>query len=162
MIIPNFTTAISVDQTVQEAFNAINNPRRWWSEEIEGSTDKLNDEFKYHFEDVHRCKLKIVESVPGKKVVWLVLENYFKFTKDKSEWIGTKIIFDIAEKENKTLISFTHFGLVPQYECYEICRGAWTNYIHNSLMKLIITGRGEPNGKDKPRTEDEITLSSGS
>lgn len=159
---PDFTTAISVDETPLQAFNAINNPRGWWSEEIEGGTDKLGDEFKYHFQEVHRCKIKIVASVPGKKVVWLVLENYFEFTKDKSEWVGTEIIFDITEKNNKTDIRFTHFGLVPQYECYEICRGAWTNYVNNSLMKLITTGKGEPNGKDKPRTEDEIKLSSGS
>ena len=44
-----------VDQTPEEVFNAINNPRGWWSEEIEGSTDKLNDEFNYHYKDVHHC-----------------------------------------------------------------------------------------------------------
>lgn len=39
----NFTTTISVDQTPEEAFAAIKNIRGWWSENIEGSTDKLGD-----------------------------------------------------------------------------------------------------------------------
>jgi hypothetical protein len=158
MATADFTTTLVVEQTPEEVFNAINNVRGWWSEEIEGSTDKLNDEFKYHYEDVHRCKIKLIEVIPNEKVVWLVLENYFKFTKDKSEWTGTKIIFEISRKDDKTQIRFTHLGLVPEYECFEICRDAWSNYILNSLRSLITTGKGQPNGKDKPRTENEKKL----
>ena len=156
----SFTTSILVDQTPMEAFNAINNVRGWWSEEIDGSTEKLNDEFHYHYEDVHHCKMRLTEVIPGKKVEWLVLDNYFKFTKDKSEWIGTKIIFDISEKDNKTQVVLTHQGLVPEYECFDICRDAWTNYIQNSLRSLISTGKGKPNAKDRPQTENEKKLSS--
>jgi hypothetical protein len=158
MIKPDFTTTILVDQTPEEAFNAINNIRGWWSEEIEGSTDKLNAEFNYHYEDVHRSKMKIVEFIPGKKVVWLVMENYFSFTKDKSEWTGTKIVFEISRKDNKTQIRFTHQGLVPEYECYEICFDAWSNYIQNSLRDLITTGIGKSNRTGKPQTENEKKL----
>ena len=150
MTTKDFTTTILVDNTPEEVFDAINNVRGWWSEEIEGSTDKLNSEFDYHYEDVHRCKIKIIELVPNKKVVWSVLDNYFKFTKDKSEWKGTKIIFDIAEKDNKTEMRFTHHGLVPAYECYEICRDAWTGYIQKSLRNLITAGKGQPNATGKP------------
>jgi len=150
MTTKDFTTTILVDNTPEEVFNAINNVRGWWSEEIDGSTDKLNSEFDYHYEDVHRCKIKIVELVPNKKVVWSVLDNYFKFTKDKSEWKGTKIIFEIAEKDNKTEMRFTHQGLVPAYECYEICRDAWTGYIQKSLRNLITAGKGQPNATGKP------------
>ena len=157
MTTTDFVSTLLVDQTPEEAFNAINNVRGWWSEEIEGSTDKLNGEFTYHYEDVHRSKMKIIELIPNKKVAWLVLDNYFNFTRDESEWIGTKIIFDITEKGDKTEIRFTHEGLV-QYECFEICRDAWTNYIQNSLRLLITTGKGMPNGKDKPRTENEKKL----
>ena len=150
MATKDFTTTILVDNTPEEVFNAINNVRGWWSEEIEGSTDTLNSEFDYHYEDVHRCKIKIVELVPNKKIVWSVLDNYFKFTKDKSEWKGTKIIFDIAKKENKTEMRFTHEGLVPTYECYEICRDAWTGYIQKSLRNMITSGIGQPNATGKP------------
>ena len=160
MTTTDFTTAILVDQTPKEVFDAINNVRGWWSEEIEGSTDKLNHEFKYRYEDVHRSKMKIIEFIPNKKVVWLVQENYFEFTKDKSEWTGTKINFEISEKDGKTQLIFTHLGLVPEYECYDICRDSWSNYIHNSLRSLITTGKGKPNAKGKPQTENEKKLGS--
>lgn len=145
MTTTDFTATISVDQTPTEVFNAINNVRGWWSEEIEGSTDKLNAEWTYRYEDVHRCKMKIIEFTPGEKVVWHVTDNYFNFTKDKKEWIDTKIIFEISKKDNQTQIHFTHLGLVPEYECYDICDNAWSGYIKDSLRGLITTGKGKPN-----------------
>ena len=160
MTTSNFSIIILVDRTPKEAFDAINNVRGWWSEEIEGSTDKLNDEFTYHYEDVHRSRMKITELIPNEKVVWLVLDNYFNFTKDKSEWTGTKIRFEIAQKDNKTQIRFTHLGLVSEYECYEICSDAWSQYIRQSLISLITTGKGQPNGANKPQTEYEKNLQS--
>ena len=156
----NFNTTILVDQTPKEVFNAINNVRGWWSEEIEGSTEQLNDEFKYHYEDVHIAKMKLIEVIPNKKVVWLVMDNYFKFTQDKTEWNGNKIIFEITEKGNKTQLQFTQLGLVPEYECYEICKDAWSNYINNSLHSLITTGKGQPNSTGNPQTTNEEQLGS--
>src|SRR5437868_7105834 len=113
---PDFTTTLLADQSPEEVFNAVNNVRGWWSEEIEGDTDQLNAVFDYHYQDVHRCKMKIIEFVPGKKVAWQVLDNYFKFTEDKTEWIGTTIVFEITQKDDKTQLRFTHLGLIPGYE----------------------------------------------
>ena len=64
----DFTTTILVDNTPKEVFNAINNVRGWWSENIDGNTDKLDAEFLYHYKDVHICKMKIIEFVPDKKL----------------------------------------------------------------------------------------------
>ena len=145
----NYTTTISVDQSPREAFAAINNVRGWWSENIEGSTDTLGDEFTYRYKDVHHCKMKLAEVVPGKKVVWRVLDNYFSFTQDKSEWKGTEIVFDVSKKGSKTEVRFTHLGLVPEYECFHICSDAWGSYVNGSLRKLITTGKGQPSRKEK-------------
>src|SRR5689334_19962945 len=120
----DFTTAILVEQTPKEVFNAINNVRGWWSTDIEGNTDKLNAVWNYHFGDNHRSKMKTIEMIPDKKVVWLVEDNYFKFTKDPSEWVGNKIVFEISKQRNKTQLVFTQIGLVPSYECYNVCRDA--------------------------------------
>lgn len=151
----DFTTTVFVNKTPKEVFNAINNPRAWWSEEIEGHTDKINEVFDYHFEDIHACKVKVLELVPDQKVVWHILENNFNFTKDKTEWVDTKIMFDISAEGNKTKLVFTHVGLVPEYECYDACYQGWTHYIQTSLKNYISTGGGEPNKTGAPQTETE-------
>jgi hypothetical protein len=152
MSVRNFTTTFTVDQTPEQAFAAINNVRGWWSGEIEGSTDKLGAEFIYRYQDVHYSKQKITELVAGKKVVWLVLDSYLNFTKDKAEWNGTEITFDVAKKGKKTEIRFTHLGLVPEFECFDACSNAWGFYTNGSLRSLITTGKGEPNQKEsRPR-----------
>lgn len=166
----DFNTTILIDQTPEKVFGAVNNPRAWWSEEIVGETDKLNAIFDYHFEDIHRCQIQIVELVPNKKVVWLVLENYFKpgifndgtthpkndkFMRNETEWTDTTIHFELSEKDGKTLLRFLHLGLIPEYECFDVCVNAWTHYICDSLYGLISTGKGQPNSTDNPMTEDE-------
>lgn len=154
----NFTTTLLLDQSPNDVFNAINDPRAWWSEEIEGNTSQLNDVFTYHYEDIHFCKVKQIELVPDKKVVWHILENDFNFTKDKTEWVDTKVSFEISRKGDQTQLVFTHIGLVPEYECYDACHQGWTHYIQNSLGSLIRTGKGQPNATGTPRTETEEKL----
>ncbi len=139
----NFSTTIVVEQSPSAVFNAINNPRAWWSEEIDGTTDQLNAEWNYQFGDNHRSKMKVIEMIPGKKVVWLVQENYFKNAKDQSEWVGNKITFDISKQDDKTQLTFTQVGLVPANDCYKACDWAWTGFIQQSLQSLITTGTGQ-------------------
>lgn len=153
----NFTTSILVEQSPKEVFDAVANVRGWWSEDIKGNTAKLNDEFNYEYKDVHRCKMKLIEVVPGQKMVWQVLDNYFSFTKDETEWKDTRVIFEIAMKDDKTELRFTHLGLVPEYECYPACVSGWTQYIQQSLVSLITTGKGLPNAK-QARTVHEVAL----
>jgi hypothetical protein len=151
----NYNTSFTVDQSPEEVFNAINNVGGWWSEAIEGRTDKLGAEFAYYYQDVHRCTFRITEFVPGKKVVWHVLDNYFNFVEDKTEWKGTDVVFEIAKKGDKTAVQFTHVGLVPAYEFYGVCSDAWGTYINGSLRNLITKGKGHPNQNSKLQTHTE-------
>jgi hypothetical protein len=60
---------------------------------------------------------------------------------------GTKVIFDIAQEDGKTLVRFTQAGLTPEIECFNSCSIAWRSYITGSLRKLIETGKGGPTQK---------------
>lgn len=61
----DFSTTLLVDSTPQEVFNAVNNVRGWWSENIDGETDRLHAEFFYRYQGVHSCKMIIAELMPG-------------------------------------------------------------------------------------------------
>ena len=138
----NYTIAFLVDQTPEEVFATINNVRAWWSGEIEGDTDKLGAEFEFHSKDLHHSTHKITEFVPGKKIVWHTTDSQINFIENKTEWIGTDVVFEITKKDNKTELRFTHVGLVPAIECYGDCSDAWGFFINERLRSLITTTEG--------------------
>lgn len=140
----DFTTTILVDKMPQEVFNAVIDVKAWWTNNMKGKSQKKNDEFEVRFGDVHYSKQKLIEVIPGKKVVWLVEESNLSFLNNTSEWTGTKISFDISTEGNKTQLRFTHHGLVPRIECYDGCSEAWSQYMKYSLSSLITTGKGQP------------------
>ena len=146
MITTDFTLTLTTERTPQEVFKAITNVHGWWSgyysEKITGSMEQPGDVFSFRAGDgVHYSKQKLVEVIPNKKMVWLVTESELSFVEEKYEWTGTKVIFDISEKEGKTELVFTHEGLNPNFECYESCAPAWTQYLNNKLLPLINTGK---------------------
>jgi hypothetical protein len=140
----SFTTSFTVDRTPKETFDAINNVRSWWTGEIEGETAVANGQFTYRYKDNHRSRQQITEFIAGKRIVWHVLESELSFVEDKSEWNGTDIIFEVAGKEGKTEVRFTHAGLVPEYECFGSCSSAWGMLINGNLRRLIETGEVQP------------------
>jgi uncharacterized protein YndB with AHSA1/START domain len=142
MTTTDFTTTITFDQSMAKVFDAINNVRSWWHGEVEGSTNKLGDEFSYHMKHFHFSQQKVVELIPNQKIVWLVTDSNLSFTQKKNEWTGTKIIFEIWEADNKTQLRFTHEGLNNSFECFDNCSNGWTMLIHESLPSLINTGKG--------------------
>jgi Activator of Hsp90 ATPase homolog 1-like protein len=143
----DYTVTLVVGAPPQEVFRDINNVTKWWTEELDGSSEKLNDEFTVRFADVHMSAQKLTELIPYKKVVWLVTKSKLNFLKDKQEWNDTRISFELSEVGKQTHLRFTHHGLVPEVECYKDCSKGWDYYIKGSLFKLLTTGKGTPEKK---------------
>ncbi len=138
----SFTATIEVAQSAEDVLNCIKEVSKWWSKDFEGNSSKLNDEFIIHHPHRHYSKQKLVEVIPDKKMVWLVTDSkLYWLEKDKHEWTNTKMIFEIATKGNKTLLQFTHEGLVPEKECYAMCYQGWTMVIKERLLNFITNGK---------------------
>lgn len=144
MTTTDFTTTLLVTQSPAQVFQAINQVTAWWTQHLTGNTQNLGDQFTVQFGDVHRSTQQLVEVIPNQKVVWLVTDSTLNFLKDKQEWNGTKISFEINELDGATEIRFAHIGLLPEIECYNACSNAWGHYINGSLFKLITEGAGMP------------------
>ena len=137
----NYMTTIEVKKSSQEVFNAINDVTKWWSKDFEGKSTKLNDEFIINHPNQHYSKQKLIEVIPGKKVVWHVTESKLDWIKnDKEEWTNTKMIFEISAKNDMIVLHFTHDGLVSEKECYGMCEKGWDMIIKDWLLHFITTG----------------------
>lgn len=138
----DFTLTLSTEQTPHKVFQAITNVRGWWSgfysEDINGGTEKLNDEFSFSAaEGAHVCTLRLIEVIPDQKVVWLVTDSALSFLEKTDEWTGTKVLFEISKQDGNTQLKFTHEGLTPDVECYDSCAPAWSRYLQSRLSPLI-------------------------
>ncbi|WP_336518217.1 SRPBCC domain-containing protein [Pollutibacter soli] len=157
----NYRIEFVSDKSAAEVYSAINKVRGWWSEDFNGSSEKLGDEFEVFFEDIHFSRHRVVEMIPGEKVVWLVTDSHLSFLKNPKEWIGTKNIFEITELNNvsedkRTKITFTHEGLVPGIECYQNCSNGWNYYLQQSLAPILNGGRANPNKKLRSVKKNEL------
>ncbi len=128
----SFTTLKNTSQVVEHLIN----PKNWWiglfGETIEGKSEGINDEFSFRAGDgLHYSNQRLIEFVADQKIVWLVTESNLSFLQNTNEWAGTKIGFAIEKVGDKTKITFTHDGLIPQIECYGSCSSAWTQYLQN-------------------------------
>jgi hypothetical protein len=138
----NFSATIEVANPAKDVFNAIKEVPKWWnSEDFEGNSTELNDEFIIYHPNQHYSKQRLIEVIPDKKIVWLVTESkLYWLENDKEEWTNTKMIFDITTQDGKTILHFTHEGLVPERECYPMCEKGWTMIIKDWLFHYITVG----------------------
>ena len=134
----NYTVAIEVAKSPDDVFNHLIDLSKWWPEEFEGESIKLNTEFVFRTGDSHYSKNKVIEFVPNKKVVWLTTESMRKT--DNFDWTGTKMIFELTPKAGNTLLKFTYDGVALENESdrlVQICDMT----IKEMLYKFIANGK---------------------
>jgi uncharacterized protein YndB with AHSA1/START domain len=135
----SLTQTFEVSQSPQFVMTRLKDVSKWWGgPDLAGRTVEVGDEFTVTHRDAHYSKQKVIEVVPDRRIVWLVTESRLNWLqKDKSEWTGTRMIFEITAENDSTTLRFTHEGLTPSKESYAKCAEGWSMVIMEWLFDFI-------------------------
>jgi hypothetical protein len=136
----SFEFSFTISASADAIFPTLLDPKQWWSgvygEELKGESKEVGDVFTFAAgAGVHNTTQRLVELMPGKKIVWEVIESRLTFLQNAEEWKGTRFGFELEKEGEKTKVTFVHHGLVPSIECYGDCSGGWTRYLQNLKNK---------------------------
>jgi uncharacterized protein YndB with AHSA1/START domain len=140
----DFTMQVTVDRPPEQVFEAILRVRDWWMTDVTGDNERIGDVFSFEVPSVHSCSMRVVQLDHGRRIVWRVIKSAMPIFRDPGEWVGSDLTFALTSDDRATRVHFTHVGLSPADECYEVCSAAWAHYIGFSLRGLVSTGSGVP------------------
>ena len=128
-------------------FNALTERINEWWGEVDHQPKSLGQKFKVSFGEAY-WRFEVIALEQDKRAVWECIESnqvHAGLMGIKEEWLGTKLHWELtSEKSDQTRLNFRHEGLVPTFNCYEVCADAWGFFIGTSLKELIEQGLGQP------------------
>jgi hypothetical protein len=139
----DYHATITASVSPAEAFQDICEVSAWWAKNFKGSAKKKGDLFTVSFGETF-VDFSIKDLISDKMVVWEVVDCNLHWLKDKKEWKGTEIVWELSSSNGSTRIDMTHIGLVPEVECYDACETGWNHHIKDSLFKLLTEKKGMP------------------
>lgn len=130
----------SVDE-VYKALTTIDGLAGWWTTNTVGEGNKVGGVVEFKF-GPGGFDMKVVELVPGKRVLWEVVEG-------PEEWVGTHVEWELSQVDEWAIILFKHEGWKEPVEFMHHCSTKWAIFLM-SLKSLIETGKGSPDPDDVP------------
>ena len=111
----------------------------WWTRETKGDS-KVGSLITFRFTkgdvDMGGFDMKVLELQPSQRVVWQVLDG-------PSEWVGTKVSFELKQEDGWTIVLFEHQGWREPVEFMYHCSTKWATFLL-SLRSLVESGTGQP------------------
>jgi uncharacterized protein YndB with AHSA1/START domain len=120
-------------ERVFEALTTIEGLRGWWVSETAGDPE-IGGTIDFGF-----CTMKVLEATP-KRVHWRCVSG-------SPEWVGTEVTFDLAWKDEQTIVLFKHAGWTEPVEFMHHCSTKWATFLL-SLRDLLEKGAGRPAPRD--------------
>lgn len=144
----DYQCTITINAPSQKVYEAITTQKgiqNWWTKECEVQS-KLGGKATMRFGKTYNVMQ--FEKLTGNEVQWKCVEQHHEEEKPLSrddEWVGTKVIFLIKQVDPAlTELRFTHQGLNPSLECFDICQRGWDHFIKTSLKNYLEQGQGQP------------------
>ncbi len=135
---PSIKHYLLIKAQPEKVYNAITKTRGlkgWWTAEAKAD-EIVGGTAEFIFGEQYYNKMKITNLQDNKTVEWVCLEG------DK-EWIGTTFLFDLEEKDEGTILRFSHNNWKEETDFFASCNYNWGYYL-TSLKQYCETGEGTP------------------
>ena len=124
----------SSPEDVYNALTTVEDLSGWWTTTTQGRSE-VGDALQFRFGS-GGFDMKILQLDPARRVLWQVIDG-------PEEWIGTRISFDLNQRDNWTIILFKHEGWKEPVEFMHHCSTKWGVFLL-SLKSLLESGQGAP------------------
>jgi uncharacterized protein YndB with AHSA1/START domain len=123
----------STDQAYR-ALTTLDGLSGWWTTDTRGDS-RAGGIIQFRF-GPGGIDMKVLELDPSRRVEWRVVDG-------PPEWIGTKVMFELRQEGDWTIILFKHQGWKEPVEFMHHCSTKWGVFLL-SLKSLLETGKGSP------------------
>ena len=123
--------------TVLAALTTLDGLAAWWAPVTgdPGAGGELTFTFSTHGTNT----VRVLSSGPT-EVVWESIVS-----EPAPEWVGTRMVWEIAPDSTGSELRFTHLGLTPELDCYDDCHSGWSHFVA-SIAGYVDRGVGMPHG----------------
>lgn len=133
---PDILHRVAVKSSPRDAYRALATQKglaSWWTSDTKGDFD-VGGVIVFRFGDRGHIDMKVQELKPATRVLWEVVGG-------PSEWIGSKVSFELAPEDDFTVVRFKHQGWKEPSEFMHHCSTKWAMFLM-SLKSLLETGTG--------------------
>jgi len=125
-------------ERIFDALTTLEGLAAWWTRLVSG-TPTASGELRFGFSGLdEKIVMRVDKTTPPSTVIWTCLAHT-----GHPEWQDTEIIFELAQHEAGSQLSFRHIGLTPALSCYETCESGWDHFL-TSLLSYAQDGNGSP------------------
>ncbi len=145
----NYKRTITVDASPEAVYVALTTGYANWWTPCDAEFNKVGDRIKFTFPpNVSYWTLEARILEPNRIVELRCVEAIHKIADkpdaSETEWLGSTVRWSIESHAEQTGIHFTHYGLTPELDCYDVCESGWDMFFVGSLKSYLDTGVGKP------------------
>lgn len=115
----------------------------WWNRHVEGDAEPGGEGLRFEFQGQHSA-WRTIHREPDRL---FEMENILDA--DGSEWLGTRLRFEITPTDSGCTLRFTHIGWAEPTDFHHHCSYVWGFFLHG-LKQYVQTGTGAPMHGDQP------------
>lgn len=145
----NYQKNILVNASAKDAFRALTSGHSMWWTPCDGAFTRIGDRIKFTFPPQESFwTFEAKDLIPAQLVTLLCVDAHHiilgQSDASLTEWLDTTLRFKITAEGDQTKIDMEHDGLVPDLDCYDVCKAGWDHFFLRSLKAYLDTGTGMP------------------